>query len=109
MARNIDRFNDEFDEWLPDDRDVSGMLVKHGHITGLDDIKYERTLELTPSITVSETGNRSGQPLVFAGGLEQGFTRLGPFVNFFPFAGADDEGSSDVPLRLDAAGAWRQE
>ena len=58
MARNIDRFNDEFDEWLPDDRDVSGMLVKHGHITGLDDIKYERTLELTPSITVSETGNR---------------------------------------------------
>ena len=58
VARNIDRFNDEFDEWLPDDRDVSGMLVKHGHITGLDDIKYERTLELTPSITVSETGNR---------------------------------------------------
>jgi hypothetical protein len=29
-----------------DDRDVSGMLVKHGHITGLDDIKYERTLEV---------------------------------------------------------------
>src|ERR1044072_265613 len=30
-ARNIDRFNDEFDEWLPDDRDVSGFLIKHGH------------------------------------------------------------------------------
>jgi len=58
VARNIDRFNDEFDQWMPDDRDTSGFLVKHGHIGGLDEIKYERTLELVPSITVSETGNR---------------------------------------------------
>ena len=29
VARNIDRFNDEFDQWLPDDRDVSGFLIKH--------------------------------------------------------------------------------
>lgn len=57
-ARNIDRFNDEFDEWLPDDRDVSGFLVKHGHITGLDEIKYERTLEIAPSVTLKETGER---------------------------------------------------
>ncbi len=57
-ARNIDRFNDEFDQWLPDDRNVSGFLIKHGKITGLDGIKYERTLEVTPSITVSETGKR---------------------------------------------------
>ncbi len=58
VARNIDRFNDEFDEWLPDDRDVSGFLIKHGWITGLDEIKYERTLEVVPSITLSETGER---------------------------------------------------
>ena len=57
-ARNIDRFNDEFDQWLPDDRNVSGFLIKHGKITGLDGIKYERTLEIVPSITVSETGSR---------------------------------------------------
>lgn len=57
-ARNIDRFNDEFDQWLPDDRDVSGFLVKHGKIQGLDEIKYERTLEVVPSITLSETGSR---------------------------------------------------
>jgi hypothetical protein len=57
-ARNIDRFNDEFDQWLPDDRNVSGFLIKHGKITGLDGIKYERTLEVAPSITVSETGKR---------------------------------------------------
>ena len=58
-ARNIDRFNDEFDQWLPDDRNVSGFLIKHGKITGLDEIKYERTLEVVPSITLSETGRRT--------------------------------------------------
>src|SRR5688572_24794024 len=57
-ARNIDRLNDEFDQWMPDDRQISGFLIKHGKITGLDEIKYERTLEVIPSITVSETGRR---------------------------------------------------
>ena len=57
-ARNIDRFNDELDQWLPDDRNISGFLIKSGKITGLDEIKYERTLELVPSITVAETGRR---------------------------------------------------
>jgi hypothetical protein len=57
-ARNIDRFNDEFDQWLPDDRNISGFLVKHGKLTGLENIKVERTLEIVPSITLSETGNR---------------------------------------------------
>lgn len=57
-ARNIDRFNDEFDEWMPNDRNVSGRLIQHGKITGLDEIKYERTLELTPSITLSQTSRR---------------------------------------------------
>ncbi|HEX8247654.1 MAG TPA: DUF5916 domain-containing protein [Pyrinomonadaceae bacterium] len=57
-ARNIDRFNDEFDQWLPDDRNISGFLVKHGKLSGLDEIKTERTLEIVPSITVSETGRR---------------------------------------------------
>ncbi|MGI8811079.1 MAG: DUF5916 domain-containing protein [Pyrinomonadaceae bacterium] len=58
VARNIDRLNDEFDQWLPDDRNISGFLIKHGRITGLDGIKYERTLEIAPSITVSESGIR---------------------------------------------------
>lgn len=57
-ARNIDRFNDEFDQWLPDNRQISGFLIKHGKITGLDEIKHERTLEVVPSITLSETGRR---------------------------------------------------
>ena len=57
-ARNIDRFNDELDQWMPDDRSVFGFLIKFGKITGLDEIKFERTLEVVPSITVSETGTR---------------------------------------------------
>ena len=57
-ARNIDRLNDEFDQWLPDDRDISGFLVKHGKLSGLNEIKYERTLEVVPSVTLSETGSR---------------------------------------------------
>lgn len=58
VAREIDRLNGESDQWLPDDRNVSGFLIKHGKITGLDDVKYERTLELVPSVTVSETGRK---------------------------------------------------
>lgn len=58
VARNIDRFNDEFDSWLPDDQNISGFLVKHGKITGFEGIKVERTMEIAPSITVSESGNR---------------------------------------------------
>lgn len=58
MARNIDRFNDEFDQWIPDDRNVSGFLIKHGKITGLDGIKWEKTLEIVPSVTISQTGKR---------------------------------------------------
>jgi hypothetical protein len=57
-ARNIDRLNDEFDSWLPDDRNISGLLVKHGKLAGMEGIKVERTLEIAPSITVSESGNR---------------------------------------------------
>lgn len=58
VARNIDRFNDEFDQWLPEDRNNSAFLAQHGRISGLDDIKYERTLEVVPSVTLSESGNR---------------------------------------------------
>ena len=57
-ARNIARLNDEFDSWMPDDRNISGFLIKHGKIGGLDEIKTERTLEITPSATVSESGRR---------------------------------------------------
>jgi hypothetical protein len=58
LARNIDRFNDEFDAWIPQDRNISGFLIQSGKITGLDQIKTERTLEIVPSVTFSQTGKR---------------------------------------------------
>ncbi|HEX8888709.1 MAG TPA: DUF5916 domain-containing protein [Pyrinomonadaceae bacterium] len=56
--RNIDRFNDEIDSWVPISRDKSGTLNQEAHLTGLEGISTERTLELIPSLTVSETGKR---------------------------------------------------
>lgn len=56
--RNIDRFNDELDSWVPVSRDVPGMLTKAAHLTGLEGISTERTLEVIPSLTLSETGKR---------------------------------------------------
>lgn len=59
VARNIVRFNDELDEWMPIDPNITGRLIQHGKITGLNDIKFEKTLEIVPSVTISETGNRT--------------------------------------------------
>lgn len=56
--RNIDRFNDEIDSWMPNSRDISSLLSQAGHLTGLEGISTERTLEVIPSLTLSETGKR---------------------------------------------------
>ena len=56
IFRIIQRFNGEQDSWMPISRDVQGLLNQAGHITGLEGISSERTLELIPSLTVSETG-----------------------------------------------------
>jgi len=56
--RNIDRFNDELNSWVPISRDISSTLTQAAHLTGLEGISTERTLEVIPSITLSETGRR---------------------------------------------------
>jgi hypothetical protein len=56
--RNIDRFNDEIDSWMPNSRDNSSFLNQAGHLTGLENISTERQLEIIPSLTLSETGRR---------------------------------------------------
>lgn len=95
-ARNIDRFNDEFDQWLPDDRNVSGFLIKHGKITGLDEIKTERTLEIVPSITVSQTGNRK-RTIPGAG-----FSPIGAYDPVFNPGGIRDPGKFvNDPVKTD--------
>ena len=54
--RNIDRNNDELDSWMPMERGASGTLNQAGRITGLEGISTERTLEINPSVTVSQNG-----------------------------------------------------
>ena len=96
VARNIDRFNDELDQWLPDDRDIAGFLIKHGKITGLDDIKYERTLEIVPSITVSETGLRKRTI------PNRGFAQFGVFDPIYNPIGLQDPGKfTNDPIKKD--------
>ncbi len=56
IFRIIQRFNGEQDSWMPISRDINGVLNQAGHMTGLDGISTERTLELIPSLTISETG-----------------------------------------------------
>src|SRR5437764_2616649 len=58
--RRIKRFNNELDMWMPINRDISSWLAQEGHLAGLEGISTERTLELIPSLTLSETGVRKG-------------------------------------------------
>src|SRR2546423_4829929 len=56
--RRIKRFNNELDMWMPINRDISSWLAQEGHLSGLEGISTECTLELIPSLTLSETGKR---------------------------------------------------
>ena len=58
IFRNIDRFNDEMDSWMPNNRDNANLLNQAGHLTGLEGIQTQRQLEIIPSLTVSEKGKR---------------------------------------------------
>ena len=57
VSRNIERLNNERDSWIPIERNIPSIR-QLGKIKGLDEIKTERTLEIVPSVTVSETGDR---------------------------------------------------
>src|SRR5437588_3125385 len=77
--RRIKRINNEFDSWMPIDRADSGWMSQEGHISGLEGISTERTLELIPSLTVSETGKRKGT--LSPAQINSGLLDLGKFVN----------------------------
>src|SRR5262252_8846076 len=66
--RRIKRVNNELDMWMPISRDNSSWLAQEGHLAGLEGISTERTLELIPSATVSETGKRKPSYLPLAAG-----------------------------------------
>jgi hypothetical protein len=56
--RRIKRFNNEQSSWMPISREITGTLIQSGHLTGLEGISTERTLEIIPSLTLSQTGQR---------------------------------------------------
>ncbi len=58
VFRRITRLNYENDSWMPVSRDKTGLLNQAGHITGLEGIAVERSLEVIPTITFSESGKR---------------------------------------------------
>ncbi|HXG95104.1 MAG TPA: DUF5916 domain-containing protein [Blastocatellia bacterium] len=56
--RRIKRLDNELNSWMPISRDKAGMLNQEGHITGFEGLSTERTLEIIPTITLSENGRR---------------------------------------------------
>src|SRR5215475_1250054 len=52
--RRIKRFENELDSWMPFSRSISSDLSQAGHLTGLEGLAVERTIELIPSVTVSQ-------------------------------------------------------
>ncbi|HKY43135.1 MAG TPA: DUF5916 domain-containing protein [Pyrinomonadaceae bacterium] len=52
--RRIKRFENELDSWMPFNRSIDGNMNQAGHLTGLEGISVERTIELIPSLTVSQ-------------------------------------------------------
>ncbi|MDT7687605.1 MAG: hypothetical protein QOE46_364 [Acidobacteriota bacterium] len=58
LLRTIKRLNNEQDSWMPISRDNSSLLGQEGHVTGLEGLSTERTIEIIPSLTVSEEGKR---------------------------------------------------
>jgi len=79
--RRIKHANNEQNSWMPLFRDKSGFLSKEGHITGLEGISTERTLELIPSATVSETGKRGRAVSLVALSNNPSLVDAGRFVN----------------------------
>jgi hypothetical protein len=56
--RRIKNNNNELTSWMPISREKSGFLNQGGQIVGFEGIPAQRTLEIIPSLTLSETGNR---------------------------------------------------
>ncbi|HET9529087.1 MAG TPA: carbohydrate binding family 9 domain-containing protein, partial [Blastocatellia bacterium] len=56
--RRVKRLENEQNSWMPISRETSGILNQGGHITGFEEIATERSLEIIPTVTISEEGRR---------------------------------------------------
>jgi Domain of unknown function (DUF5916)/Carbohydrate family 9 binding domain-like len=54
--RRIQRFERELDSWMPFSRSISSNLSQAGKLGGLENLSVEKTLELIPSLTLSQEG-----------------------------------------------------
>lgn len=79
--RRIKRYNNELNSWMPIARDKSSLLNQAGHITGLEGISSERTLEIIPSLTISQTGNRVSALTAAQRNADPTLSDKGRFVN----------------------------
>ena len=68
--RRIQRYNRELSSWMPFSRSITGNMNQAGKLTGLDGISTERTLELVPSLTLSQDGRFVRSYGVFPGTAE---------------------------------------
>jgi uncharacterized protein DUF5916/cellulose/xylan binding protein with CBM9 domain len=80
-VRRIKRLDNESDSWMPVSRDKSGVLNQQGYVTGLDGISTERTLEIIPTLTFSESGRRVRTLSVAAVNADPSLQYPGRFVN----------------------------
>jgi uncharacterized protein DUF5916/cellulose/xylan binding protein with CBM9 domain len=80
-VRRIRRLDNEYDSWMPRSRDKSGVLNQQGYITGLEGISTERTLEIIPTLTLSESGRRVRTLSVAAVDADPTLRDPGRFVN----------------------------
>jgi len=78
--RRIKRNNNELDSWMPVSKSIASTLSQAGHLTGFEGISTERTLELIPSLTISETGRQVRSYGVFPGTIAS-LTDPGRIVN----------------------------
>lgn len=80
-VRRIRRLDNESDSWMPMSRDKSGVLNQEGHLTGLEGISTERTLEIIPTLTVSESGKRVRTLSAAAVNADPALRDPGRFIN----------------------------
>ena len=80
-VRRIRRLDNENDSWMPRSRDKSGTLNQEGHLTGLEGISTERTLEIIPTFTLSESGRRVRTVSLNAINADPNLRDPGRFVN----------------------------
>jgi hypothetical protein len=81
LIRRIQRFNNELDSWMPLSRDISGLLTQAGHVSAFEGLSSERTIELIPTLTLSESGRRARTFFTFPLSNNSGPPDSGRFLN----------------------------